>query len=1854
MSCGFGAAAISERTNYPLTLTVVARGDLSFRLTADRRFEPATAQRILVHLENLLDALVPGAEQLPTSLSLLAAAERHQLTAEWNDTATAWPATASISELFAAQAALRPAALALLGPGLQDWLSYGELDRRAGILARELSRQGVGHGDFVGLFAERSAELVIAILAILRTGAAYVPLDPSYPTERLALMLADLGPAPWVLVQPNLAVRLPAGVARILPLALEIPDEDGPWTAAGITGDDLAYVIYTSGSTGRPKGVAVPQRAVTRLVRDTGYATFGSDEVFLMMAPVSFDASTFELWGPLLNGGCLAILPPGEISLDGIERAIRDFGVTTVWLTAGLFHLVVDERPMALAPLRQLLAGGDVLSPPHVERLRRELPGLRLVNGYGPTENTTFTACYPAYEVEGGGVSIGRPIANTRVLVLGQDLEPVPVGVAGELYAGGAGLAQGYLERPDLTAGAFVPAPSGGPGERLYRTGDLVRWLPDGRLDYLGRLDSQVKVRGFRIELGEIEAVLASHPVVREAAVVAPRDGERERRLVAYAVARDEAAESPDRESVLVDLAARLPAYMIPADLVWLDALPLSSNGKVDRAALLARAAERASAADLTLPRTAVEETLAAIWRQVLGLERIGMHDSFFRLGGDSILTIQVVARARQAGLVVTPRQIFEEQTIADLARVATSLAVDEAEQEAVEGDVALTPIQRYFFAARPEEPHHFNQSLLLLLREPSAPAPLAVALSALVAHHDALRLRFPAMEGGGRRAWNAPSDRCPLSTLDLSALPPPRRASALTAAAAALQASFDLTHGPLFRAVRFVLGSVEPERLLLVAHHLVIDGVSWRILLDDLETAYVQAVAGRPVTLPAKTTSWKHWAERLVEHARSSEARGELSYWLSVPADVAPLPRDCNSDCTADAVIASISTALGREVTRELLAEAPAAYRTQVNDLLLAALARTFARWTTPVTGETRLRFDLEGHGREEMESGLDLSRTVGWFTTIFPVVLAAAPDSDPGALLRAAKETLRAIPRHGIGYGILRYLRTDDETAPLASGPSPEVAFNYLGQLDAALGASARWGVAPESAGPDQSPRAKPRHSIEVNAFVLDGELRVSWTYAATRHSAETIERLAGDYIAGLADLVAHCTAPGAGGWTPSDVPLVRLDQRSLDALVGSGTTLDRSIEDLYPLAPLQEGMLFQGLLAPDSEIYFEHLTAELDGSLDTVAFTRAWQAVVDRHPVLRTAFAWEGLERPLQVVRRGVELPWTEEDWTGMEPAEVPERLAAWLAADRARPFDLARPPLMRAALIRLGERRHRFVWSFHHLLLDGWCFSLIFGDVFAFYQAAVAGRAVHLPPVRPYRDFIAWVAQQDATAAENYFRRSLAGFTAPTRLPLDRPSLAPGDDGEPRDQELRLSPALAGEMTDLAQGRGLTVNTLVQAAWALTIARYGGEPDVVFGTVVSGRPAALPGVESMVGLFINTLPVRLVADPVARLDAWLASVQKSLLELRQHETAALAQVQRASEVPPGEPLFQSLVAFENYPVDESLGEGADELAVTEVTVSDRTDYPLSLAVLPGRRAQSELSLRMAHDRRTDATTVRRLLIHVERLLGAFTAAPDQLLGELPTLSATEYHQLVLEWNDTAEEALADLCLHELVSAQAKRFPTALALAGGSWEMTYGELDQRAHQLASRLRALGVGAEERVALLAERSVETVVAILGILKAGAAYVPIDPATPKDRLAFLLADSRPALVIAGNGMADRLLADLEPAFPVLTLDAETWAWIGAATSEPPVASRSREPRLRHLHLWLDRAAQGGRRQSPLGGGLRAHRRATVWAGAWRSRAAVLVSQLRRQRGGDLRTAHRGGGRRSAQWPGRGAGTIPG
>ncbi|MEW5931880.1 MAG: condensation domain-containing protein, partial [Gemmatimonadota bacterium] len=734
--------------------------------------------------------------------------------------------------------------------------------------------------------------------------------------------------------------------------------------------------------------------------------------------------------------------------------------------------------------------------------------------------------------------------------------------VPGELCLAGGGVARGYLGRAELTAEKFVPDPfSGEAGARLYRTGDRVRRRADGELEFLGRVDAQVKIRGFRIEPGEVEAVLLEQGGVGEVAVVVREDAPGRKRLVAYVVPAEGAEVSA--AELRARLGERLPEHMVPAAFVLLEKLPLNANGKLDRRAL--PAPERGSGEQgYAAPRTRAEAILCEVWSEVLRLERVGIHDGFFELGGDSILSIQVVSRARQRGLKLTPRQLFERPTVAGLAEAAewADAAGGAALQGPATGEAPLTPVQRRFFAQEIPARHHFNQALLLLPRERLDAGALGRSVAALEGHHDALRLRFRQGEDGAWTQLHAGSSaRVPLTVLDLSALPDD--AEALEAAAERVQRSLELERGPLLRVALFERGGGRPQRLLLVIHHLVVDAVSWRVLLEDLESAYAQLSRGEPAALPAKTTSWKAWAEALAGHAGSGALAEEAAFWAEqARVEVPTLPLD---DAAAENTVArarGVSVRLSEEETGALLREVPQAYRTRVDEVLLCALAGALARWT----GERRVRIDLEGHGREEETvGGVDLSRTVGWFTTLYPVVLELPESGGAGAALKAVKEQLRSVPGKGIGYGLLRYLGGGEPATADA-----EVSFNYLGQLDQAVSSGGFFTFAPESAGAAVDPRGERPHHLEVSGSVQAGRLELRIGYAEGMHRRETMERFAGWYAEELRALIAHCISPAAGGYTPSDFPLAGLDQPALDALLGS----ERGVEDVYPLTPLQEG--------------------------------------------------------------------------------------------------------------------------------------------------------------------------------------------------------------------------------------------------------------------------------------------------------------------------------------------------------------------------------------------------------------------------------------------------------------------------------------------------------------------------------------------------------------------------------------------------------------------------------------------------------------------------------------------------------
>ncbi|MBV9788757.1 MAG: non-ribosomal peptide synthetase, partial [Chloroflexi bacterium] len=1001
--------------------------------------------------------------------------------------------------------------------------------------------------------------------------------------------------------------------------------------------------------------------------------------------------------------------------------------------------------------------------------------------------------------------------------------------------------------------------------------------------------------------------------------------------------------------------------------------------GKLDRKAL--PAPEQATHDEsFVTPRTETEARLAAIWTGLLPVERVGVHDNFFQIGGDSIISIQVVTRARQQGIHLEVKHIFQAPTIAGLAALAqlTDARTTDAAQEILTGEVPLTPIQRHFFAQRLAEPNHYNQALMLEASQPLDVAALERALDALLAHHDALRLRFSHNNGAWTQRYidlDKTRTHTPLTVIDLAALPGEPHA-ALDLAATEIQSQLDIEAGPIFKAALFTLGD-QPPYLLLAAHHLAVDAVSWSILIEDLSTAYAQTQSDATIQLPPKTHAYRDWANALQAYAQSSALLAERDRWQALLADADPtLPIDHAAGSNTEAEADTISVTLSRETTQRLLQQVPQAYRTRTPEVLLTALLQTLTPWT----GRKDLLIALEGHGRSQVIERVDTSRTVGWFTALYPAQLRLAGDSAQS--LKAIKEQLRTIANDGIGYGLLRYL-SDEQLAHAA----PQISFNYLGQRASQPRQDALLCFTDAPTGASIGGANGREYRLELTSEILDGSLRVAWSYSRRQYERATIERLAQDYIAALEALIEHCSRPDSFGYTPADFPLARLDQAQIDALFGQL----RGVQDVYPLAPMQTGFLFAALAQPDSTAYFTQMLIELGGHIDHAAMQAAWQYVTDHHAILRSGFAWENVATPLQYVLEHVTLPWQTHDLGDLPTDQQQRRLDELLRTDREQGFDLEQPPLQRLALIQLDGQRQLLVWSHHHILLDGWSLPLVIRDALRVYDQISRGAPPFLAPTRPYRDFIAWLDRYDQQAAEHFWRDQLAGVGDPTRLASGEfeQQRASGGDREYRAQYLDFSAEQVEAFKQIAQRHHLTTNTVLQGAWSVLLSRYTRRDDIVFGVPVSGRPADLPGVEEIVGVFINTLPLRVTMSPDDDVLTMLRGIQEQTGRLHDFAYNSLAKVQSWSDVPRGSALFDTLFVFENYPAARE-SEASSAYHVADVRTVEKTEYPLTITVMTKDQMRAELSYNPDY---FDDLAVQRLAAQFNRVLVAIT---DSLLG------------------------------------------------------------------------------------------------------------------------------------------------------------------------------------------------------------------------------------------------------------------
>ncbi|CAM5605436.1 MULTISPECIES: non-ribosomal peptide synthetase [Streptomyces] len=1081
-------------------------------------FDAETVRRMSGHLVNLLRSVAAAPDSRMGRLGLLDPAEHERLTRDWARNPLPPTEAGPVHAMVARRATERPDAVAVRCGDRR--VTYGELDAGANRLARRLGDEGVRPGDVVGVCCERGPDQVLATLAVLKAGAAFLPLHPAFPAARRALMLSETG-ASLVLTGTALLDGLTDAGVRTLAVDAERPrlaayDATEPDTAR-TDPKDLAYIIYTSGSTGTPKGVLLRHGGLANMIdASRRKLDVGPDMTVCQLSAPSFDGAVWETFTGLASGAVLA-LPDDPAEALGSAQITRlaDGRPTVLSLPPAALAAV---EPRALPGGSVILAVGDRCP---ADLARTWSRSHRFINGYGPTENSVGATMYEGDGTERADAAdrlpIGRPLPNVEVHVLDGFGNPVPAGVTGEIHLGGAQVAAGYLGRPDLTARRFVAHPfSDDPEARLYRTGDLAAWLPDGKLDFRGRVDDQVKIRGFRIEPGEIEAAMARHPRVAQAAVVV-RPGPRGKRLAGYVVPASGEGTSLAAE-VHELLSGELPAFMVPSTLTVLPELPLTTNGKVDRAALPEE--QPGDGRPVTRPSGPVETALAEVFASVLGVGEVGADDDFFALGGDSILSTQVVARARQAGLRITTKELFQFKTVAGLARVARAEdagggADDDAHRT---GPVPLTPVQHWFFAHHTVNPHHFNQSVLLELVPGADIEALRHALGLLMERHDALRTRFSYEDGAWRQEIGAEADgRWHFRRVDLAGLDEADVAARTEEETVAAQRGLHLTDGPLVRAVLFDRGPGHARQLFLTVHHLVVDGVSWRVLLDDLRRAYTRLAAGQDADLGPRSTSFGQWAHRLREHTATGGFDDELAYWRGLPAADEP------ADTGTFAERRTVHDGLDAADTEVLLRRVPGVLRAKVDEVLLAMLGQALSGWD----GTVPALVDLEGHGREDILDGVDLSGTVGWFTTIHPVALDVPKDAAPKDAVRAVKRQLRTLPRHGIGYGALRHLTSGTGPAEPALPPAhARIAFNYLGQWDGQLpDGDALVARHLDHGGQDHEPAERRLYELEIAAAVEHGRLDLSCAYSPARHDAAVVAGLLRTVADGLRELVRSC---------------------------------------------------------------------------------------------------------------------------------------------------------------------------------------------------------------------------------------------------------------------------------------------------------------------------------------------------------------------------------------------------------------------------------------------------------------------------------------------------------------------------------------------------------------------------------------------------------------------------------------------------------------------------------------------------------------------------------------------------------
>jgi amino acid adenylation domain-containing protein len=1631
---------------------------------------------------------------------------------------------------FANRANLAGSAIALTD-GSGEALDYRQLYQRASQIGAALRAQGVLAETRIGLAAERNNSLILGLLGILAAGATYVPLDPRYPPDRLAYLAQDAGLAFVVADSHGMTALAQLELPHLRLLSLEALQQDAPAGEDAMVPDQVAhpdqaaYVIYTSGSTGQPKGCVISHRNVLNLMASaSALHGYHENDVWTLFHSYSFDFSVWEMWGALLSGARLVVVPYLKSrDPEAFYRLLEDEAVTVLSQTPTAFRslLAVDEaacqaaaRTGAAMPslaLRRVIFGGEALEPAILAGwYERHAGATEFINMYGITETTVHVSnrVLNPDDLTRGSV-IGQALPGWQMYLLDAALQPVAAGVTGELYIGGAGIARGYLGRPELSAERFLPDPFSTAGSRMYRSGDLARRREDGELEYLGRADQQVKIRGYRIELGEIETVLASHEAVRDAIVLALDDANGGKRLLAWLCAKNQpdmpavadsdvhapahpllAPAALDEAELRQWLQGRLPEHMMPAAIIWLHQVPLTTNGKLDRVAL--PLPEANGNAPLARAQTALEQLLVDAWQEILGRAAVGRHDNFFALGGDSILALRLVAKTRELGLVCSPRDVFQHPTPAALACVIGQLDDSQDSEESAFAS-ELTPIEAWFFELDLPNRQHWNQAVTLQFGSAFSAQQIEAAMAGVVQGHAAFFWRWIDQHG----SWRVEQD---LSAARHACLILPTSSSDDQAAAQA-QALINISDGPI-SVCALIQG--EPLRALWFIHHLAIDTVSWHILLGELNSALsallTQAGATPRLAISAHKTSR---ARRLRTVAGYTEAH--LARWRQGSKNRPDLAVSLGTrgPCTY-ARQGKRGIVLGTESQHLLQAAVGSGVR--LDELLLAGTMHGLSG----ITGHHELALTLEQHGRDLSERGSHVGSEIGWFTVLAPFVVSAGAsglDWLANTIEALASWTPRAIEWLAVRPQLAQHERA-----------WPGVSFNYLGNLasdDSATAAATGMTVLPLPALTLHDPNGQRPFAHDLIAWSDSDGIHLDWLYDTSQHEAQQVD-------AWLAQIGQH--------------------------IHQLGTDLAQTGLRLPPLA-LQEGMAFHA--ANDSvqrmPSYLTQVRGVFSGAFSVARFEQAWAALMQAHIALRTRFFWQDDGRLLQQVESKVKTTLRQIDLAGLAPADAEQVFRQALQADHRKALPLDKAPLMRLLLARQDANRWFFGWTHHHAIVDGWSLPVILEHLLALYDRAAeidsppeAGAASVCTPL----ELVRYRLSLNPLVSLAAWQQLLAPLTEPCRLACSNAS--PRAEAPNIDLEQFLTPPMSQAMSHLAATHGLTLNSLFQTAWALTVSVFSDTRCPCFGVTVSGRDAPLAGVERLVGLAINTLPMAILLQPGETLIALAQRVQSTLVQMQAHGHMVLPALQRLAGHA-GQELFDTLYVFENYPRGSVVGQ---HLSLVEVEMMEQAHYPLTLAVVPGESINLRLALRGGQ---VNAIMGERILSYLVSILHSLAQTPQLAVGlsgvAQPTSTSTS----------TSTQALAGaaisppgcLSFANIFEHTAARYPDAVAIASDGLPLSYASLDAMAEQIAANLQAHGIGPEALIAVCAARTPLTIACLLGISKAGAAFLPLERDLPVARLTRTLAQAHPALLLAPQALCDEIAAASGGALPAPMLTPE-------------------------------------------------------------------------------------------------------